>query len=189
MKGDIPVKIIKRLILALLSLFLAIISLFIALIPFDFIGIFSLDNAINLVENMESNYYYTIMGIIIFTASIILLFHSITGSRNNVDRSFLAMKNEYGEVVIYSHTIVGIVQNVVEKFSGISNIKTTVNLIQGKIEVEMKGDVSADTNIPEISKELQALVKNHIEKATGATVKELNINIHNVISSGLLRRE
>ena len=52
MKGDIPVKIIKRLILALFSLFLAIISLFIALIPFDFIGIFSPDNAINLVEYM-----------------------------------------------------------------------------------------------------------------------------------------
>ncbi|MDR7856147.1 alkaline shock response membrane anchor protein AmaP [Tissierella sp.] len=180
-------KIIHRLILTLFSLFFAVFSLFLALIPFNFIGIFSVNNTMALVENMENNYYYTLLGIIVFIASIILLLYSLTGSKKNLEGSFLAMRNEYGEIIIYSHTIVGIVQNVVDKFSGISNIKTSVTLTEGKIIVEMKGDVSAEINIPEVSKELQALVKDHIEKATGATVKELNINIYNVTPIRALR--
>lgn len=180
-------KIIDRLVLALFSLLLAIFSLFIILIPFNINGIFSIENIAYNITNMGGNYYYTVVGVILLVVSIGFLFSGIIKTKKYDDNSFLVMRNEYGEIIIYSHTIVGLVQNVVDKFSGINNIKTYVKLIEGLIQVEMNGEVLPEINIPEVTKDLQALVKTHIENATGAQVKEIKVKINSVTPNKLYK--
>lgn len=180
-------KIVDRLVLALFSLLLAIFSLFIILIPFNINGIFSIENVGYFITSLEGNYYYTVVGIILIVVSISFLFSGIIRNKKYDENSFLVMRNEYGEIIIYSHTIVGLVQNVVDKFSGINNIKTYVNLTEGQVEIEMNGEVMPEINIPEATKDLQALVKIHIENATGAQVKEIKVKINNVTPSKLYK--
>lgn len=180
-------KIIDRLVLAIFSLLLVIFSLFIILIPFNINGIFSIENLAYLITRMEANYYYTVVGVIIFLASMSLLFSGIFKNRKYDEKSFLVMKNEYGEIIIYSHTIVGLVQNIVDKFSGINNIKTYVKLSEGQVEVEMIGEVMPEINIPEVTKDLQATVKTHIENSTGAQVTEIKVKINNVTPNKLYK--
>ena len=180
-------KIIDRLVLAIFSLLLAIYSLFIILIPFNINGIFSIENIMYLITSMEANYYYTVVGVILLVVSISFLFSGIIKNKEYDEKSFLVMRNEYGEIIIYSHTIVGLVQNVVDKFSGINNIKTYVRLSEGQVEVEMNGEVMPEINIPEVTKDLQALVKTHIENATGAQVKEIKVKINNVTPNKLYK--
>jgi len=180
-------KIIDRFMLGLFSLILAIFSLFIILIPFDINGFLSIENITYIVSGMKNNYYYVLIGIIIFVVCTSFLLSGIIGNKKDNKNSYLAMRNDYGEIIIYSHTIVGLVQNVVDKFSGINNIKTNVYLDEGQIEVEMNGEVSPEINIPEVTKNLQSLVKGHIEDATGAKVKEIKVKINNVTPNKLYK--
>ena len=173
-------KIVDRLILTLYSLVIALISLVLIIIPFNMFHIFNVNEGISLIESMKGNYFYSLIGLIFFIVSIRFLLSGIIGTKDTLKESFLVMKNEYGEVIIYSNTIVGLVQNIVDGFSGIKNINTSVNLFDGQIEVLMEADVLPEINIPEKTKELQQKVKEYLEDTTGAKVGEIKVEINNV---------
>lgn len=173
-------KIIDRINLGLYTFIFAIFSIIIIIIPFNFKGILSIDNISNIIRNMEGNYYYSFLGIFFFIISVKFLLSSIIGNNIENKNSYLIKNNEYGEIIINSHTIVGLVQNIVEKYSSINNIKTSVKLVNGEVEIEMVGDVLPEINLPEATMELQHLVKEHIELSTGAAVRALNLKINNV---------
>ena len=61
-----------------------------------------------------------------------------------------------------------------------NNIRTSVNLLEGQIKIELMGDVLPEINIPEVTKELQVMVKEYIENATGAKVAEVKVKANNV---------
>ena len=173
-------KIIDRLILALYSICIAGLSLIVMLIPFNFKGVMNIKDGVNLLNGMKGNYIYSLIALMFFIVSLRFLLSGIIGNKESKQESFLIMKNEYGEVIIYAHTIVGLVQNIVEGFSGINKIDTKVDLSDGVIYLLMKGEISPEINIPEITKDLQLRVKESLENTTGAKVGEIKVEINNV---------
>ena len=173
-------KIIDRLILALYSICIGILSLIIIVIPFNYVGIININDGVNLINGMKGNYIYSLIGLIFFIVSSRFLLSGIIGNRDQKQESFLVIQNEYGEIVIYAHTIVGLVENIVDGFSGITKIDTNVDLSNGVIYVLMKGEISPEINIPEITKQLQMKVKENLENTTGAQVGEIKVEINNV---------
>ena len=173
-------KILDRLIIALFALCILVLSFCIIVIPFNIFGPLSINSIINMVANMNRNYYYTLDGIVLLIASIRIIFSGFSRKDNKTEGSYLVTTNEYGEIIIYANTIIGLVQNVVDKFSGMNNIRTSVNLLEGQIKIELMGDVLPEINIPEVTKELQVMVKEYIENATGAKVAEVKVKANNV---------
>ena len=173
-------KIVDRLILALYSICIAALSLIIMVIPFNYAGIINIEYGVNLINGMNGNYIYSLLGLVFFIVSLRFLLSGIIGNRDSKQESFLVMKNDYGEIVIYAHTIVGLVENIVDGFSGIKKIDTRVDLSNGVIYLLMKGEIMPEINIPEISKELQIKVKEKLESTTGAQVGEIKVEINNV---------
>ena len=51
------------------------------------------------------------------------------------------------------------------------------------MSVRLKGEVSSEINIPQMSEELQKKVKEHIEECTGVPVNEVKIEISNVTTA------
>lgn len=173
-------KILDRLILALYSLCIGIVSLVIMIIPFDITGLINVKQSVGLVESMKGNYFYTLISLMFLVISLRFLLSGIMGTKDVEKGSYLVIKNEYGEIIIYSQTIVGLVQNVANSFSGISNINTEVELINDQIQIMMEGQVFPEINIPDISRELQVKVKEHLENTTGANVGEVKVEINDV---------
>ncbi len=181
-------RILDRLIIAIFALFILFLSVCIILIPFNIYGPLSINSIAKMVLNMDRNYYYTLGGIFLFIASIRIIFSGFSRKTSKTEGPYLITRNEYGDVVIYASTIVGLVQHVVEKFSGINNIKTRVNLSEGQVKIELTGDVLPEISIPEVTKELQSMVKEYIENATGAKVSEVKVMANNVSSPNRLVR-
>lgn len=173
-------KIIDRLILALYSICIAVLSLILMILPLDYAGIINVKDVVNLIYAMKGNYIYSLIGLIFFIVSLRFLLSGIIGSKDSKKESFLIMNNEYGEIVIYAHTIVGLVENIVDGFSGIRKIDTNVDLSNGVIYILMKGEILPEINIPKVTKELQLKVKESLENTTGAQVGEIKIEINNV---------
>lgn len=175
-------KIYDRIILAIYSICLAVISFVIMIIPFNINGIFTVDNGIDIVRSMEGNYWYTLAGLVFFLVSLRFLLSGVKMKPSVNEDSFLVMRNEFGEILIYEETIIGLVQNVASKFSGIRNIKTKVDLVDGQVNLALSGEVSGELNIPELGKDLQERVKEHIEAITGAKTGDIKVEIGNVVA-------
>lgn len=173
-------KIYDRLILAIYSLCLAVISFVIIIIPFDIKNLFAIENGLDIVRSMKGNYWYSIIGLIFLIVSIRFIFSGFNKRESIKTSSFLVMRNEYGEILIFEETIIALVHSIAVKFSGIRNVKTKVNLVDGQVNLTLRGEVSQEFNIPEIGMELQSKVKEHIENITGAKVGDVKIEIGNV---------
>ncbi len=108
------------------------------------------------------------------------------GLKGNKDKgriTYLIQRSDYGEINISSETIVGLTESVSNKFSGIRNIKTKVDILEGQLYICLKGEVSPEIDITETTKELQNKVKEHVEKCTGVNVNEVKVVISNVTGS------
>ena len=175
-------KIYDRIILTIYSICLAVISFVIIIIPFNINGIFTIENGLDIVQSMEGNYWYSLAGLIFFLVSIRFLLSGIKMKPSVNKESFLVMRNEFGEILIYEQTIIGLVQNVASKFSGIRNIKTRVDLLDGMVNLSLTGEVNGEINIPELGRDLQQRVKEHIENITGAKTGDIKIEIGNVVA-------
>lgn len=175
-------KIYDRIILAIYSICLAVISFVIIIIPFDINGIFTIESGLEIVNSMKGNYWYSLVGLIFFLVSIRFLLSGIRMKPSTKTESFLVMRNEFGEILIYEQTIIGLVHNVASKFSGIRNIKTRVDLIDGQVNLSLTGEVSGEINIPDLGRDLQHRVKEHIEDITGAKTGDIKVEIGNVVA-------
>lgn len=174
--------IIDRLILLIFTLCLAVLSIVLMLFPYDQFDFLSLDSMRGYLENMKGNYAYTIVGLAFLLVSIRFFIYAISGKRKDNREVYLVRHTDFGELKISSLTIEGLVQSVADKFSGVRNIKTTVNIFEGIITIVLRGEVSPEINIPETTIELQNKVKEHVEKCTGVEVSEVQVEISNVTS-------
>lgn len=176
-------KIFDRLILTIYSFSLAVLSFVFMLLPFDIEGFFSIGDGVRFLESIKGNYWYSLLGLVFLFFSIRFLLSGFIKEKDNLPGTFLVMRNEYGEIIIYQETIVGLTQYVVSRFTGIRNVKTKVEFVEGQINLALRGEVSHEVNIPETSKELQSKVKEHIENTIGANVRDIKLEIVNISSS------
>lgn len=172
--------IIDKIMLVIFSLCIAILSLALALFPFQPFEMISRDNMYMLIDNMIGNHIYTIIGIIFLLASIRFIVISFRGDKAKEKITYLIQRTDHGEINISSDTIVGLVQSVAEQFTGVRDIKTKVEILEGRIFIDLKGQVIPEINIPETTEELQLKVKEHVENCTGVNVSEVKVLITNV---------
>lgn len=175
-------RIYDRLMLGIYSLALAGISVILMLLPFDSDDFLSTWEVANFIHTIKGNYWYSLLGLGLLVFSLWFLFSGLRSNKNNTAGANLSIRNEFGEIIIYQDTIIGLVHYVANKFNGIKNVKTKVEFSEGHVNLSLRGEVAYELNIPETSKELQSKVKEHIENTIGATVGDIKLEIVNVSS-------
>lgn len=168
--------IILIILMALLLFGLSIISI---IIPFTGLDGNLLYNINYFLNSIKGNYILIIIGIITLLVSI-KLFSILFKKEKNKNNKFIVKWTEYGEIMISSETIVGLVNAITSKFTGFNDSRVDINIEEGKLLIDLKGNVNPEINIPEIMEELQKRIKEHVEKSSGVEVSEVKIYINNV---------
>lgn len=169
-----------RLVLTIYTFCLAIFSILLILFPFEQIAILSTNNISGYLNEIKGNYGFSIIGLAFLLVSIRFLISGVKGNNKKSKDAYLVKHTDFGELKISTQTIEGLVQSVANRFTGIKNVRTIVSVLEGNINVTMKGEVTPEINIPETSLELQNKVKAHIEECTGVEVSEVKVEIVNV---------
>lgn len=172
-------KILNKAVLFIYSIIIIVTSFIVMILPFDIRAIFGIEDLLSIIRYMKGNYTYTLVGAIFLLLSFGYLLYLFKDKETISPGSYLVLRNEYGEVLIYQETIIGLVNYIATKFTGINNIRTKVIFVDGKVSLSLKGESSNETNIPETSMDLQMKVKEHIEHITGAQVNDVNVEIVN----------
>lgn len=172
--------VIDRILLTLCSICLAILSIIMVIFPFGWLDFLLTNNMNRVLGIIKGNYIYSAVGLAFLLASIKLIILGLKGKKDQTKTTYLVQRSDYGEINISSNTIVGLTESVSNKFSGIRNIKTKVDILEGQLYIDLKGEVSPEIDITQTTKELQNKVKEHVEKCTGVNVNEIRVVISNV---------
>lgn len=168
-----------RILLFILSLILGVFSVIVITLPFEQFYFLSVESISYLIESIKGKYIYSILGLGLFIISLLIFYNSVRRSNvNNINH--ISMMTDFGEIRVSSETISGMVHHVSNKFTGLNNIKVRIDIFEGQVYINLKGDVIPDINIPEITSKLQKKIKEHIRNCIGVNVTEIKVFIKNV---------
>lgn len=119
----------------------------------------------------------TIAGLILFLASLkTTIFLSLFKTK---DKSPILVKTDHGEVEIAQETITNTVRNVGFSFENIKDVQAKMVKKKKGIIIYTMVLVYANSNIREITEEMQKQIKEVVKATTGVTVLEVNIKVKN----------
>ena len=173
-------KILDKLVSKIAVLSIALLAIIFILLPFNIIEILSLDNIMNFVKSVKSNYIYSVVGLLVLLISIKTLFSGIMGSSHRQNNVVTHMN--FGDLKISDEAIEGLTQNIISKNVGIRNSEIIVSFLEGYISLQIKGQVAPEIDIPQMTADIQEKIKESIEKYTGIPVSQVNIDILSISS-------
>jgi uncharacterized alkaline shock family protein YloU len=172
--------IFDRIILILVSILLALLSIVLILFPIENPNIISQNDLDMILLSIKGNYLYLGIGIVLLLVSIRFIVISSKTGESKSKNNYIIQRTEHGEINISQDTIIGLAQSVADKFTGVRNVKTSVDILEDQLFIDLKGEVAPEINIPKTTEELQNKVKEHVESCTGVNVNEIRVIITNV---------
>lgn len=177
---------LKALVTALWVLFVAAVAALFALIPFnDAVG----GLIFEAVEFLEANWPFSLLFALITGLSLWLFAVQFSRSGKANMPSSVVLQVDDGEVRITLTAIETLVQQAAVQVKGVREIKTTFFTKNEGLGVYIKAVVTSDGSIPELSAQLQKVVKDHILRIAGIHIEEVKVLVDNVASGGRNRVE
>ena len=120
----------------------------------------------------------TVVGIVLFLTSLkTTIFLSLFKTK---DKSPILVKTGNGEVEIAQETIINTVRNVGTSFENIKDVQAKMIKKRRGVIIYAMVMVYANSNIKEITEEMQKQVKEVVKASTGVNVLEVNIKVKNI---------
>lgn len=177
-------RVLDRLISFIFSIIMLVVSVILILVGVGVVESQMIIDMINehvFVEEMISNNIFntlTIVGIVLFLASLkTTIFLSLFKTK---DKSPILVKTGNGEVEIAQETITNIVKNVGISFDSVKDVQAKMIKKRRGVVIYAMLMLYANSNIKEITEEMQKNVKEVVKSSTGVTVLEVNIKVKNV---------
>jgi uncharacterized alkaline shock family protein YloU len=177
--------IIDRIILAIYTLAMAIVSLGVVvltlrLFPEDVVW----TNLIFLISRWETGGIAALFMLI----SLRLFKVSFSSSKLQSSDEAIVIHGTLGDVRVAIIAIKNLVDKVARSIKGVRDVKINVNVVSNKqgnmedtaVRIKIKIVVGPESNVPEISDQMQQLVKDKLKNTVGIDVGEIDIVVENI---------
>lgn len=180
-------KLFDRIILALLLIIVLLFGLLLIVLA---VGVFPLSGMLEFIRQIFINQTYVIVlgvvGLVLAVIALRLLFAG-GGEKKQIatqPSSTLIKASEFGAAFITLSAIDSMVQKHCRANNRIRSTISAVNPVkEGGVTISVRLSLMPDTEIPELTAELQQSLKEYIEKYAGITVREVGILVEDTASN------
>lgn len=159
--------------MAIIFMFLSILMTFYAL------GLAEYNLLVNILNQTYQRWEFAILFLLFFLASAWIVYPFFSNEKKVTPIS----KSEIGEVDITLDALDSLVNNIALEQDGVTAIKNRLKTKDGILLINLTAEIFPSKNIPEITGNLQELVKTYIEDITGVTVGEIKVLVETVAST------
>ncbi|MEK3914882.1 alkaline shock response membrane anchor protein AmaP [Paenibacillus sp. FSL H7-0331] len=176
------VKVIDRLLLFVLSVVVLIVGCSVLLCA---LGWIPFDKAVNFARDVYFDLHTALtfisLTVVIMLISIRLLIVSLPRSSAVVPS--IDQRTEFGDIRISMETVENLSLKAAQRTRGVKDLKARVKVSPAGLEIIIRAIVDGETSIPQLTEEMQAGVKKHIEEITGIPVAVVTVFIANIQQS------
>ena len=133
-----------------------------------------------LFENMYLEWEYGVLFLIIFLTSSVVLYPFFKIEKRY--KKTLINNTDLGDINITLGAIDNLVKKIVKKREGIFDISTDLKNSESGLDIDLSIKVYSDYIIPELTNDLQQIVKSYLEDTTGVTVNNVEILVNEIDS-------
>ncbi|NLJ83394.1 MAG: alkaline shock response membrane anchor protein AmaP [Halanaerobiaceae bacterium] len=129
-----------------------------------------------LISNLYGRWEYGFLFIVFFLAGAWIIYPFFSRERSITSVTV----SEHGNVDITIDALDSLVKNIAIEQEGVVAINNRIKAVDDGIFIELDTEVYPSMSIPEISRNLQELVKTHIEDTTGVNVKAIKVLVKEI---------
>lgn len=173
---------LDKLILVIFSLIIFIESIIVIGLVTGIVKVSVVVDLITIFAQKQQN-LNILLGVLIFLILLALkgIFFSSSGKKKNSQG--ILLQNENGKLLITKQTIENIVSSVVNSFESVSDIVTKIETDNiNNLIIFINVSVNENVIIKELTLNIQNKVKEAIKRTSDLEVKEVNVNIKNIIA-------
>ncbi|MFW6007503.1 MAG: alkaline shock response membrane anchor protein AmaP [Halanaerobiales bacterium] len=171
-------KVFNRLILVIITLSFMFVSLLITIYSFGLVGSSSLPI---LLEGLYKRFEVGLLFLAAFILGAWVIYPFFT---QKIKEKITVVNNtELGEVDVTLEALENLVRSVANQQEEIEDIDTKLEPTENGIRISLTGKVYPSTVIPELTENLQKVIKGYIEDTTGVQVEEVRILIDNIYNN------
>lgn len=176
------VKVLDKLLLLLFSLAAAIGSVIVILYAFGLVGeLFDWFAWDELGHSVKDTTTVIVVSAIVLLIALRMLLISLRSGRNTAPS--IDQRTSYGDVRISLETVENLTLKAASRTKGMKDLKARVQVSDAGIELAIRAVVDGDTSIPDLTEDVQRIVKEHVEEITGIPVASVSVYVANVSSS------
>ncbi|AZT90144.1 alkaline shock response membrane anchor protein AmaP [Caldicellulosiruptor changbaiensis] len=169
-------KIGERILLTIFTLIVIVAAIFAILLP---LNVFSVDIVQSAVYEYINNPIYGLVPLAIIVMGFAVMFIGIKKKRVRLG---IIHTNELGNLVISPKTFESAGYSAIKDIKGIKDATIEIEFDESGVEYHVDALVINDVNIPELTKEVQNAIKNHVETSIGIPVKSVNLHVKDMVA-------
>lgn len=120
-------------------------------------------------------------GAIFFAVSIRLIFLAF---RRKGGGQPVIHETELGDVRISLDAVENLVRKVARSIKGVREIKAVITNGKDGMHAALRGTISPEVSIPEVSEEIQSAVRQYVKRVVGVELVEVRLEVENIASDG-----
>jgi uncharacterized alkaline shock family protein YloU len=180
------VKIFDRVLLFLYSLTIAAAAVYIALDAFGWLPSgFGLFERGRLTDSAALRNSLIAAGIVWFVVSLRFLYLCIRSGRTNVPS--IDQRNAFGDIRISLETIENLTLKAASRVKEAKDLKARVHVSEDGLELTVRAVADGESPLPDISGEMQRVIKTQVEEITGIPVSKVSVYIANIAPAKTMR--
>ncbi len=169
----------ERLYLGLLALSFAAAGIALGIVATAYFPLVFLRTSLEAVYGNRN--FMVLAGVMILLAVAVLAASLRRGERVET----ILQQGPLGEVRICFKAVENIVLRASKSIKGIREIKTKIVFSDSGVVIFLRAVIYPDQIIPQLTAELQAVVKDDVEKITGSSVAEVKVMIESIVTDGI----
>jgi uncharacterized alkaline shock family protein YloU len=122
-----------------------------------------------------------LIGAIFFAVSVRLIFFAV---RRRGGGQPVVHETAMGEVRISLDAVENLVRKVARSIKGVREIKAVITHGKDGLHALLKGTISPEVSIPEVSEEIQTSVRQYVKRVVGVELAEVRLEVDNIASDG-----
>lgn len=144
---------------------------------------------IDFINFIQESYVFAIVFALVFGLSLWLFAVQFRGSGGAQTPSNVILQVDEGEVRIAMTAIETLVQQAAGQIKGIREVRPSFFSQEEGLGVYIRTTVSADESIPELSSQLQKVVRDHVLRIAGINIEEVKVLVESISTTARSRVE
>lgn len=180
------IHVLDRLFMFFYSIIVVISTLFMLFLSFHWIHDSLVRNVVYYIQNivwLQST--AMVISIFILLYSIRLLYLSIRSSKGS--GSAIDQKTDFGDISISIETVENLALKAASRVKGAKDLRARVQVTEAGLELKLRTIIDGDSPIPQLTEEMQSMVKEQIEEITGIPVAFVSVFVANVTQAHSLK--
>jgi len=175
-------KVVDRLLLFLYTLIIGVSVVFFLIALFGWVPFETSSDFLNRLY-YDGSVAYPAIAVSLFALLVSCRFFYVSVRRGRGQVPSIDQRTDYGDIRISLETVENLALKSAGRVLGVKDLKARVSVTDAGLHLMIRAAVDGESSIPELSEEMQRLVKGHVEEITGIPVANVSVFIANVIQA------